>query len=504
MAYPSDPIEGNLLVVVLVDRGGGTTPSMAGPWAMVEHGGKVDVDEGTMWWRVAPGGPVTATVSGPNNERRMYIMEFDGGAAGVMDASAALGAGPSFTYTIPDVTATGSAVLVGLALGGDGPPNPVTFTDDPDYTEVDQGQVGGALNPESIVSYRVVSAGTYDFAPVSNRNTVYGGVLGAFDLGLAWIGGGYLSVDGDDDTCTRIEGPNVIRIDLGEAFEIGRLRMVIGTETAGARSYLLEGANEADFSDAVSVATIDFTATGSFTSQTVIETWTPTDSYQFWQLTGNDETRDVCTFTLQEPGATDAGEVQAALDDHIADPTDAHDASAVSIADSGGYFTGTDVEAALQELGAGGGGGGTGRMGPPGQDGEPGESGLIIVQSQSAGSSSLTVAETDGSPSASGITQLTFPNDTVSIAGTVATIRDVPSAFIGCRAIKTSSFSHTSSGSFMAITLDGTDVFDTDGFHNPSSNPSRVTIPAGLGGKYLIHGSFEWDTNTAGGERGGR
>jgi hypothetical protein len=45
---------------------------------------------------------------------------------------------------------------------------------------------------------------------------------------------------------------------------------------------------------------------------------------------------------------------------HIADTTDAHDASAISIADAGAHFTGTDVEAALQELGsAGPGGGGT-------------------------------------------------------------------------------------------------------------------------------------------------
>lgn len=46
------------------------------------------------------------------------------------------------------------------------------------------------------------------------------------------------------------------------------------------------------------------------------------------------------------------------FDAHLADTTDAHDASAISIADSGAYFTGTDVEAALQELGAGGVGGG--------------------------------------------------------------------------------------------------------------------------------------------------
>lgn len=46
------------------------------------------------------------------------------------------------------------------------------------------------------------------------------------------------------------------------------------------------------------------------------------------------------------------------LNAHLTDATDAHDASAISIVDAGGYFIGVDVEAALQELGAGGGGGG--------------------------------------------------------------------------------------------------------------------------------------------------
>lgn len=37
-------------------------------------------------------------------------------------------------------------------------------------------------------------------------------------------------------------------------------------------------------------------------------------------------------------------------DDHIADTTDAHDASAISVLDTGGNFTATDVEAALAEI----------------------------------------------------------------------------------------------------------------------------------------------------------
>jgi hypothetical protein len=66
-----------------------------------------------------------------------------------------------------------------------------------------------------------------------------------------------------------------------------------------------------------------------------------------------------------------ATQVEAAIDElatekanasdltaHTGDTTDAHDASAISIADVGTYYTGTDVEAALQEIGAGGIGGG--------------------------------------------------------------------------------------------------------------------------------------------------
>lgn len=52
--------------------------------------------------------------------------------------------------------------------------------------------------------------------------------------------------------------------------------------------------------------------------------------------------------------ATHSGSTHsAATDTHIADATDAHDASAVSVADAGGFYTGTDVEAVLQEVGPG-------------------------------------------------------------------------------------------------------------------------------------------------------
>jgi lysophospholipase L1-like esterase len=57
---------------------------------------------------------------------------------------------------------------------------------------------------------------------------------------------------------------------------------------------------------------------------------------------------DALAETLAFPG----NDVPTGIGDHLADAADAHDASAVSVADAGGYFTGTEVEAALQELGA--------------------------------------------------------------------------------------------------------------------------------------------------------
>lgn len=50
---------------------------------------------------------------------------------------------------------------------------------------------------------------------------------------------------------------------------------------------------------------------------------------------------------------------QAELDAHVNDTSDAHDASAISVADSGGNYTATDVEGVLAEIAPQLGGGGT-------------------------------------------------------------------------------------------------------------------------------------------------
>ncbi len=39
----------------------------------------------------------------------------------------------------------------------------------------------------------------------------------------------------------------------------------------------------------------------------------------------------------------------------------------------------------------------------------------------------------------------------------------------------------------------GAEIFDTDSFHSTSTNTARLTVPAGLGGKYLLTVSIDWE-----------
>jgi len=44
--------------------------------------------------------------------------------------------------------------------------------------------------------------------------------------------------------------------------------------------------------------------------------------------------------------------------------------------------------------------------------------------------------------------------------------------------------------------------FDTDNFHSTTTNTSRITIPSGLAGKYLVQAKVAWNTTNVTGRRG--
>lgn len=68
------------------------------------------------------------------------------------------------------------------------------------------------------------------------------------------------------------------------------------------------------------------------------------------QVRDGDTAGGVLSGTYPNPGFASDMATQAELDAHLNDTSDAHDASAISIADAGNDFTATDVEGALAEL----------------------------------------------------------------------------------------------------------------------------------------------------------
>lgn len=61
-----------------------------------------------------------------------------------------------------------------------------------------------------------------------------------------------------------------------------------------------------------------------------------------------------------------------------------------------------------------------------------------------------------------------------------------------------SDFSVADSSGRIPIPFNSTDLWDTDGFHDPSTNNTRLTVPSGLGGLYLVQASIGWDANASG------
>jgi hypothetical protein len=71
--------------------------------------------------------------------------------------------------------------------------------------------------------------------------------------------------------------------------------------------------------------------------------------------------------------------------------------------------------------------------------------------------------------------------------------------FVGCT-LNSSSFFTFSNNTNTAVALDA-EVIDTDAFHSDVTNNSRITIPTGKGGKYLIQGQLTFDANATGKRR---
>ena len=69
--------------------------------------------------------------------------------------------------------------------------------------------------------------------------------------------------------------------------------------------------------------------------------------------------------------------------------------------------------------------------------------------------------------------------------------------FVGCSIYKQTTAQSLATATSTVISFNA-EEFDTDAFHDNSTNNSRITIPAGKGGKYLIIAAIAFDANATG------
>jgi len=92
-------------------------------------------------------------------------------------------------------------------------------------------------------------------------------------------------------------------------------------------------------------------------------------------------------------------------------------------------------------------------------------------------------------------------NDTVLTADSTQALglkwaAPAAASFVGVRLTKSANQS-ISNSTATAISFNG-ETYDTDGFHDNSTNNTRITIPSGKDGYYLIYGNVGWGINATG------
>lgn len=107
----------------------------------------------------------------------------------------------------------------------------------------------------------------------------------------------------------------------------------------------------------------------------------------------------------------------------------------------------------------------------------------------------MTTAYTGGKTWSAGPPPDTFPASDANsyIRDDVKSIAKAPTASVSL------STAHTlTTATWEAIAFDAADTLDTDSFHNPSVNNTRLTIPSGFPGYYLITARAVFTANATG------
>jgi len=115
-----------------------------------------------------------------------------------------------------------------------------------------------------------------------------------------------------------------------------------------------------------------------------------------------------------------------------------------------------------------------------------------------------TISSGGGSSFSGSAADVTFsPAGTISATDVQAAIQEAAaeypttSVFVGVRAVRSTAQS-ISASSFQSVQFNAADTYDTNSFHDTSTNNTRITIPSGKAGYYLIAAEASFDLNTNG------
>lgn len=249
-------------------------------------------------------------------------------------AAGVYGAGQAFWTVDLGAAALVSSTELWIAVGTPVGMTMEWSTDNSSWTEVVDTGDWVDSNPEYIATFADTEARYWRL--VYNHGGGFGGTNNMGEWRLfgspltsdgVWVPAPE-AVDADDATYELIPetgtSTDVLRVDLGAEFRIVTTRLVIGTQNAGSKTYTIKAANIADYSDEVVIATLSWSAVGSYAAQTIEETWYTTESYRYWELSGNDESRRVYSWELREAtGSTNHQHTLFSLSDVSGTPTTA-------------------------------------------------------------------------------------------------------------------------------------------------------------------------------------
>lgn len=308
VTFDTTPTNGSTLVAALFGNGSGgqsddqiTTTG----WTRLVRGTH-DGDEVAIWRKVAGASEPSAVTVVPNTPGLCRLVLYEvGGSVNVSGATTDDSAASPLTG--PTLVASASTGVLIAAFSS----QVATYVGDP--TQTPQGDlVTDSFSRQSPGRY-VSWVGHEDTVPGSYTPTLtttplYAGRLTAsvaVNLSTtvseaAWNTPAPNTIDGDDTSYQAVSGSDVLRIDLGDPFKIVRSRLLIGSQNAGTVTYTIRGANASDFSDAVTLNSETWTATGSYTANDIEFLWTTTTAYQYYELTGTSETRRVFSWELYE------------------------------------------------------------------------------------------------------------------------------------------------------------------------------------------------------------